>query len=149
MVLALYILINVIYPTDNIDSVRMYNNYIDKAMKNYCFLDIEYDITNNINSDLILFPSINILNEETLGFTTSNYLVNPKISGIPKIYISNKLQRETDIIQILTHELGHFLGLEHSIDENSLMYPYYYYTVYNLSRQDSLLLKRIYNLPQN
>jgi hypothetical protein len=32
---------------------------------------------------------------------------------------------QTDLISIVTHEVGHFLGLAHTLDTNAVMYPYY------------------------
>lgn len=124
----------------------MYNKSLNDAIENYCFLNIEYDIVSS-NSDLIIHPAVTMADETVLGFITSNYTINPKVNGIPKIYMSNKLS-QLDYTQVLIHELGHFFGLPHSIDEESIMFEYYFHNTYTLSRQDSILLKRLYNFPQ-
>ena len=46
---------------------------------------------------------------------------------------------------ILKHEVGHFLGLRHSNDTLSLMYPIFSGENLQLSRNDSLTLIDIYD----
>jgi len=50
---------------------------------------------------------------------------------------------------ILKHEVGHFLGLRHSNDTLSLMYPIFSGENLQLSRNDSLTLIDIYDDPKH
>lgn len=142
--LSIWILIKVIYPSDRLEDIIYYNQAIDKAMKQYCFLDIEYELTPNTDkADLIIYTYDLMLPFEMLGLTHGSYVRNPKLYGIPNIHMNAWLY-EYSFPVVLTHELGHFFGLDHSIDPNSLMYPEIDGTNITLTRHDSLSLLKIY-----
>lgn len=145
ILLSLWILIKVFYPSDNIEDIRFYNESIEEAMKQYCFLDIEYELTSDLaKADLIIYPMDFTLGFGMLGITHGSFLRNPKVYGIPNIHMSALLY-EYAFPMVLTHELGHFFGLEHSLDPRSLMYHETDGTNTTLSRYDSLTLLKLYN----
>ena len=146
ILLSLWILIKVYYPSNNIEDIRMYNSAIDKAMKQYCFLDVEYEICPEASqADLLIYPVDVRLPSYTLGLTFGSYVRNPKIYGVPNIHLNIFLNSENLPI-VLTHELGHFFGLDHSIDPKSLMYPETDWTNIQLTRHDSITLLKLYNI---
>lgn len=148
-VFILYLLIKIHYPSNDIETVRQCNKLVDDAMKSYCFVGIEYDLTTNTDcADIEIRPYFNFFFDPTLiGLTHGNIHLNKDIYGIPSIRISEYLEYE-DAELVLRHELYHALvpyylereKIYHSNDPLSLMYPVY--TGYNkyLSRNDSILL---------
>ncbi len=144
---SIYFIIRVHYPSDDINTVRYYNKVVDDVMKEYCWLNVEYDLTNDTHN-----CDVNVYFEQmyfedgfgTLGTTTGKYIYNSKVFGVPYIRMSYTLT-DNNIRRILCHEMGHFLGLGHSIDEKSLMYPIYSGDNKYLSRHDSLSLLELYS----
>ena len=58
---------------------------------------------------------------------------------------STKPKGEISLKSILLHEVGHVLGLEHSYDRDSIMYPYFYKNnVKSISLSDSFELSFLY-----
>ena len=83
---------------------------------------------------IILKKDINVIcgNKKALGCTkTFGYMVpntQKRVIKKARIYISEKnnkgeIMSKTEVYTIMLHELGHALGLIHSKDVNSIMYP--------------------------
>lgn len=148
MFLLIHIFIRMIYPSDSIEDIRRYNEILDRSMHQFCFLDIEYDLVKKDTlPDLYIHHKIIFENPIVLGLTSSSIHYNPKIYGIPKIYL---IETSNDILleKILIHEIGHFLGYDtHSIDPQSI-----FYSVINdlnnqkVTRYDTLKLKELFFL---
>lgn len=117
-------------------------------MQSYCFLGIEYDLTNRLDTaDLIFFPESGIHCFEYLGLTFSNILKNPKVYGTPKILTCSNISEEY-LPKVLLHELGHFLGYkEHSPDSQSIFYDSLHdLELQTITRHDTILLFNITRL---
>lgn len=143
---TIWLLIKICYPSQDIDQIRAYNQGVNDAMARYCFLDIEFEYTTNSEcADLIIYPCTDFYYNPAniLGLTTGSYLANPKVFGTPYIQILDRLLIEHFAL-IMTHEIGHFLGLQHSIDPNSLMYHETDGKNNQLTRTDSLTLLKLY-----
>lgn len=145
--IALYILIKIHYPCNDIDVIRYYNSAIDKALKEYCWINLEYDLVSDdckdYDLDIYTDQSAFTTGDLTLGTTTGSYLYNRKVFGTPYIRLSSFCSAEV-LPHIAAHEIGHFLGLHHSNDELSLMYPFFSGNNKVLTRHDSLSLFEIY-----
>lgn len=144
VIVSICILINVYYPTTDSATINIINMGIEKAMEPYAWFGIDYTITDS-GGDVDLFPAFDFLTDQnTLGTCTGKYQSNAKLYGIPYIRINNHLNFKY-FTYVLRHEMGHFLGLEHSYDYKSVMYSVYHGTNNELSRQDSLILIFNYN----
>lgn len=148
---TIYFLIKIHYPCDDINTVRYYNGLLDSVMQSYCFAGIEYDLATDKTqtADLDIYPEQIVFQEVSeLGTTTGNALFNPKVFGTPYIRLSVFVPYN-NMYHILKHEVGHFLGLRHSNDTLSLMYPIFSGENLQLSRNDSLTLIDIYDDPKH
>lgn len=56
-------------------------------------------------------------------------------------------EQPIDLVTVAAHELGHALGLGHSLETNALMYPYYGRSHRNLSEDDIQGIQSIYGRP--
>ncbi len=146
---TIFILIKIFYPSNDIKDIQKYNEAINEAMQQYCFLDIDYQLVANYEkSDLILYPrDFNLYYTDLLGVTYGTYLRNPKVYGIPNIRLNPRVL-DKSLVYVLTHEVGHFLGLPHSLDPFSLMYEEFDGENTKLTRYDSLYLINIYKQQQ-
>lgn len=143
----IYFIIRVHYPNNNIDDIRFYNDAINEAFSSYCFLGIEFDYTLDKNScaDIEIYPYFDLTGfPGYLGMTYGTVLQNPKLYGTPSVLINKHVARE-HFKYIIKHEIFHVLGGQyHSIDPNSLMYPYFNEDNKYLTRHDSLYLLQLY-----
>lgn len=147
IIFVIYILIRVNYPSNDLESIRFFNQQIDVAMKSFCWLGVEYDLTiDKGKADLEIYPYFDhYLMPEYYGFTNSGIIFNPKVFGIPNIRISNIVDT-ADFVPILTHELCHYFGYRgRSIDEKSLMYYTFNGDNTTLLRHDSVFLRDLFN----
>jgi tetratricopeptide (TPR) repeat protein len=105
----------------------------------------------NILAETYTYP--NDLETNTFYGANSNIGVdirfNPNIGTAAWIFNqtppSSHNTNEVDFIEILTHELGHGLGLQHVANTNSIMYPYYSERTGSVRGQsDSDLAARVY-----
>lgn len=60
-------------------------------------------------------------------------------------YKSNTYRPIKNIYGVMLHEIGHAIGLDHSNNPNSIMYPYDLPTLQHLTRDDMMLLYRKYH----
>lgn len=68
---------------------------------------------------------------------------------VNKIKEKIELYKAKETAQVKAQEVGHFLGLRHSNDTLSLMYPIFSGENLQLSRNDSLTLIDIYDDPKH
>lgn len=126
--------LKVYIPKNDMLSTMMRHAFMDwqkRTDNNFTFEFVGTKSTANIEV-IFLESGMNIRckNGDALGCTTyaaaKTLYGNKRILGT-KIYISmldnkGKLMTKNQIYTIMLHEVGHALGLEHSEDENSLMY---------------------------
>lgn len=93
-----------------------------------------------LNKDVYI-SIVEINDNNILGICENNIHKNDKLYN-KNIYLNSILKNE-ELYITFKHEFAHFLGLEHSIDEKSLMYPIKTKEEF-LSRYDSLHLKLLF-----
>lgn len=143
VILTIYLLIKVVYPSNDIKSIQAYNIMVENAFQSYCFLDIGYELT-TIDSlaDIVVFPEVGFDNHRILGYTNGAITQNPKFYGNCEILLSVNLD-SIHKTNVFIHELYHaFIGEYHNMyDTSSLMYPTYNGTNTELSRYDTLYIR--------
>lgn len=148
-ILTFYIIIKLNYPSSDIESIRYYNDLLDRVMKTYCFIGVEYDITYDKEcADLEIFPVYDFYyDNDLLGLTEGSLIYNSKFFGVPTIKL-NRILRKEDQEHILRHEVFHALSYNghNTLDTSSLMYPYFTGRNIFLSRQDSLYIKNLWEI---
>jgi hypothetical protein len=72
-------------------------------------------------------------------------LINQKI-GIDDS--SNTPDGQTNFYTVLLHEIGHTLGIEHSANNNSIMYAYYKGDIDKLTQDDMWAIQYLYGIPE-
>ncbi|XP_064212311.1 matrix metalloproteinase-2-like [Tribolium castaneum] len=61
---------------------------------------------------------------------------------------SNTPDDQTNFCTVLLHEIGHTLGIEHSANNNSIMYAYYKGDIDKLTRDDMWAIQYLYGRPE-
>ena len=126
-----------------IDSIEQESNRLSSII-NYevCYSDSE--IKQDGTKVDLLIKNVYFNNPNILGLCSGTFLENPKIKGIPIIYIDCK--NKNTYYETLLHEFGHFLGLVHSIDSLSFIFPTKIKNKQIIQRIDSLKLKELYEI---
>lgn len=106
-------------------------------------VQIETIETKNIDSSDVKIEIVHFTDNNILGICPNDFHKNPKLYN-KVIFLNDKLDF-IDLINTYKHEFGHFLGLSHSIDTNSIMYPINVKSN-ELSRYDSLKLKQLFHV---
>lgn len=138
---TLYVLIKIHYPSDDINVIRYHNQVLNEAMSAYCYWGIEYDIVmDDRKPDLEIYPEVNFIDPNMLGLTLGNIHLNPKLYFSPSIYLNYRLYPWIRP-RVLIHEIFHFLGGDHNIDPQSIMYEEY--NDGGFTRHDTLTLNKL------
>lgn len=147
ILITLFFLIKINYPSNDLEEIRYINRVVDLALKDYCYLGIEYDITfDDTQADLTITPCVRFLDFNTLGTTQGTVHLNKGLYGVPEIRLAD-IRNEYLLRQVMVHEFGHFLGyVEHSIDSESVYYwSLYNYDIQRMTRYDTLKLFNLLN----
>ena len=83
-----------------------------------------------------------------IDLTHADIILNYRDFGADFSYVGNSFV-DYDVPTIILHEMGHFLGLCHESNYNSIMAPYYFSTQRSLKTFDSNKIKALYVNNQN
>ena len=128
-----------IYPPN--EDNFMYDSILNSSFKNYSFLPFRYELTRNLEEATLFIDPCNddlFFLHDIIGTCVGDIMKNPVIYGNPFIRLRSDLD-PTTMTNVLTHELGHYFGLPHSVDPMSVMYSSLTKAT-TLSRNDSLQL---------
>lgn len=113
----------------------LYNSYVGRTLFDYGQPWVINSGFNDPPGNVLLKQTADVAGGKTSLTLADDNILSATISINPR-YANNK--------QVLLHELGHTLGLDHDEHISSIMYPKIQYRPQELSENDRLLLKRTY-----
>ena len=136
------------------NAVKKAFDFWQKSITNLKFL--QYDVADRTEI-LVKFVSPNEIIKTTqtasvglVRFAITNVcMLKKEANKIPVIMLDNTYNwTEETILQATTYQIGIFLGMNTSTDQNSVMYPYLNQTKnYKLNKNDSLTINQLYSSP--
>lgn len=102
---------------------------IDKAFKAWETISIfKFNSSEDLNSDILIYfvPLVHKLDDEDMKFARKEVLAHAFYPLNGDIHFNIEIDwNATDIFLTVLHEIGHSLGLNHVMDDKSIMFPYY------------------------
>lgn len=147
---------NPIYQNAYLTAVKIWNN---TDLVNFYF------VSNEESADVVLTSKDNgetydstLVEGRTIGLATNhtdslNFIVKSKVEFIDNTILNEFGELKYDeehLVDVALHELGHTLGLDHTSNENSLMYEKASNTPFNYIDEETLTrIKELYKGEQN